>query len=97
MTKEEAIGILKDCELNPCVPEDKEAADMAIKALEALQAQKVGKWHRFENVAKCSECGEITKIGDTHRNKYTGRVSHRDFGFKYCPKCGAKMESEDKE
>ena len=34
MTKEEAIMILKDCELNPCVPKDKEAADMAIKALE---------------------------------------------------------------
>ena len=34
MTREEAIRILKDCELNPCVPEDKEAANMAIKALE---------------------------------------------------------------
>jgi len=33
MTREEAIIILKDCELNPCVPKDKEAADMAIKAL----------------------------------------------------------------
>lgn len=34
MTREEAIMILKDCELNPCVPKDKEAANMAIKALE---------------------------------------------------------------
>ena len=34
MTREEAIIILKDCELNPCVRKDKEAANMAIKALE---------------------------------------------------------------
>ncbi len=34
MTREEAIIILKDCELNPCVLRDREAADMAIKALE---------------------------------------------------------------
>lgn len=34
MTREEAITILKDCELNPCVPKDKEAAEMAITALE---------------------------------------------------------------
>jgi hypothetical protein len=33
MTREEAIDILKDCELNPCVPEDKEAVNMAIKVL----------------------------------------------------------------
>ena len=34
MTREEAIKILKDCELNPCVPQDKEAVNLAIKALE---------------------------------------------------------------
>lgn len=34
MTIEEAIEILKDGELNPCVTEDREACDMAIKALE---------------------------------------------------------------
>lgn len=34
MTREEAIKILKDCELNPCVPQDKEAANLAIKSLE---------------------------------------------------------------
>jgi hypothetical protein len=33
VTNEEAIEILKDCELNPCVPKDKEAVNMAIKAL----------------------------------------------------------------
>lgn len=34
MTKKEAIKILMDGELNPCVAEDREACDMAIKALE---------------------------------------------------------------
>lgn len=34
MTVNEAIEILKDGELNPCVTEDREACDMAIKALE---------------------------------------------------------------
>lgn len=33
MTREEAIKILMDGELNPCVDEDREACDMAIKAL----------------------------------------------------------------
>lgn len=37
MTIEEAIIILEDCELNPCVSEDREAIDMAIKALEEQQ------------------------------------------------------------
>ena len=37
MTNEEAIEILKDFEeLNPCVPEDKEAVNKAIKALELV-------------------------------------------------------------
>lgn len=34
MTIDEAIEILKDGKLNPCVTEDREACDMAIKALE---------------------------------------------------------------
>lgn len=50
MTKEEAIKILKDCELNPCVPEDREAVDMAIKALE--QSETV-----TEFADRCRECG----------------------------------------
>lgn len=33
MTREEAIKILMDGELNPCVDEDREACDMAIEAL----------------------------------------------------------------
>lgn len=40
MTSEEAIDILKGCELNPCVPKDKQATEMAIKALELVQAIK---------------------------------------------------------
>ena len=34
MKIEEAIEILKDGELNPCVTEDRECCDMAIRALE---------------------------------------------------------------
>lgn len=37
MTIDEAIIILEDYELNPCVSEDREAVDMAIKALEEQQ------------------------------------------------------------
>lgn len=62
------------------------ALDMAIKALE--QEQKTGHWiYTLEdwNKWECSECG-FTKRTDVH-------VS---IGYKYCPECGARMESEAK-
>lgn len=48
-----------------------------------LLEQKSGKWIHFAQSDDCSECGYST-------GKY-GSPS------KYCPNCGAKMESEDKE
>ena len=45
MTIDEAIEILKDGELNPCVTEDREACDMAIKAIEQQRP-----YEKFESV-----------------------------------------------
>ena len=50
--------------------------------------QKSGKWITLENRfdlgdrVKCSECGQVFVVGD-------------DVSRKYCPNCGAKMESEE--
>lgn len=75
MTREEAIKILKDCELNPCVSKDKEAANMAIKALEQESYETV-----TEFADKCRECGSI--LGRNTKQK-TGRwLSHKE----YCEK-----------
>lgn len=89
MTKEEAITILRDCELNPCVPKDKEAVDMAIKALEQEPKLKIGHWNRYtlrrggldEEWLGCSECmWSWSNVLMIPKN--------------YCPNCGAKMEKE---
>ncbi len=61
-----------------------EVFDMAIKALE--QEPKTGHWIISPNdcFVSCSECG-------LHGDK--GIYKH----YRWCPNCGAKMESEGKE
>lgn len=81
MTNEETIKILKDCELNPCVPSDKEAVNVAIKALEH---QKVGKWKKIKAIQyfvggySCSICQTV-----------------EEQPLEYCNCCGARMEVEE--
>ena len=81
MTNEEGIKILKDCELNPCVPSDKEAVNVAIKALEH---QKVGKWKKIKAIQyfvggySCSICQTV-----------------EEQPLEYCNCCGARMEVEN--
>ena len=66
-----------------------EALDMAIKSLS--QEPKTGHWiDKFGGVYRCSCCREIISI-DTEIEFPNG------IRYKYCPNCGAKMESEDKE
>lgn len=59
-----------------------------IKQLPSVTPQpKIGHWiYTLEdwNKWECSECG-FTKRTDVHVN----------IGYKYCPKCGAKMESKE--
>lgn len=54
MTIEEAIEILKEYELNPCVPEDREAVDMAIKALEEQEVKEFNEY--LKNQQPCGDC-----------------------------------------
>ena len=83
MTREEAIAFFKD--MNECTYGNLEAVEMAIKALE--QEPKRGHWIlTIEDWNKwtCSECGfkERTDI-------------HVTLGYRFCPKCGAKMGEEE--
>ena len=63
--------------------------DLCIKKAPSV-THKSGKWITLENRfdlgdrVKCSECGQVFVVGD-------------DVSRKYCPNCGARMESEDKE
>ena len=62
-----------------------EAFNEVIEELEREYKPKIGHWiYTLEdwNKWECSECG-FTKRTDVHVN----------IGYKYCPNCGAKMES----
>lgn len=100
MTNEEAIKILSDkskkmFNAQECIEHltrKKQALEMGIKALER---EKVGHWidtdewretvdgfEQWGYFRKCSKCGYVFKFLEIDN---------------YCPNCGAKMESEDKE
>jgi hypothetical protein len=78
--------------------------DFAIRALPSVnsQEQKTGHWIECPEIKtsapeylmfyKCSECGD--KQCDCEATETRSWV--KQF-FHYCPNCGAKMESEDKE
>ena len=86
MTREEAIMILKDCELNPCVPKDKEAANMAIKALEQEpKTEQRCKWVRYDYRTICPQNHDID-------NPYWRIPEKRMEVLKYCPYCGKEIE-----
>ena len=61
-------------------------AELVVKQLPPVNPQpKTGHWimkGRMQNIKTCSVCGDI--------------ISHL-VSDNYCPNCGAKMESEDKE
>lgn len=76
-----------------------EAYKMAIKACEsvwndktckqiksALSEQRTGNWVSVSYGDYCSEC-----------DHYYPSASYSGYEFHYCPNCGARMESEDKE
>lgn len=88
MTREQARNLLRNSRPKGSNAHSlmlNEAIDVAIEALE--QESKTGHWiYTLEdwNKWECSECG-FTKRTDVH-------VS---IGYKYCPSCGAKMESKE--
>lgn len=46
----------------------------------------------------CSNCGvELQDWHRVERDEDDGEISYHEYIFKYCPNCGAKIESEDKE
>lgn len=45
----------------------------------------------------CSNCGiELQDWHRVERDEDDGEISYHEYRFKYCPNCGAEMESEDK-
>lgn len=97
MTREEAINNLKragECldmtYANEQEKEELEAINMGIEALE--QESKTGHWIKYgiprcgEQHYKCTSCEYYINFGQW------GEVYTKQ--FKYCPNCGARMESE---
>lgn len=91
MTREEAIVILDGFKHNPLFNEQHfEALDMAISAL----SENKGEWipqdiHNCHTDFKCSKCGYI--------HSFMHLYGKPTADYTYCPNCGARMESEDKE
>lgn len=100
MTREEAITVLQKIKPTPHRADGKStthiletiALDMAIEALK--QESKTGHWIEITQYSdakhkiECSECGNYV-IDRGHANSFN--VKNK---YKYCPNCGAKMESE---
>ena len=86
MTKEEAIEILQNdirWAKENRYPYISEVKVTALKmAVEALEQSKTGHWLHWSRSSECSVCGYDT-------GKY-------ECESKYCPNCGARMESEVK-
>lgn len=92
MNKTEAIKILDKYDLNfcdidgnPIPPQDlAEAFDMAIEALE--QEPKTGHWIGIDDYPhedwECNNCGYVIEAFENPND------------FRYCPNCGARMESD---
>ena len=78
MTREEAIKEIENINNFNYTRAPIEVFDMAIKELEP--EPKTGKWEFVcQHWRKCSECGFSHKFAED---------------WKYCPNCGARMESE---
>jgi len=100
MTREEAVKWLKDYLKNTdlSMPQYEEALCMAIKALE--QEPKTGHWVRHTKIENVYDIKGVKTWGikcQCDKCDFTTIVIE-DFGYyNYCPNCGARMESEDKE
>jgi hypothetical protein len=93
MTREKAIEIIECGDIyNRWGDDGKEVEQMAIKALE--QEPKTGHWIMSDDSLYrpiCDKCGAHPWKG------YIPTVEEATEVFKYCPNCGTRMESEDKE
>ena len=100
--REEAIKHIKDiiCENNSIKPNivtferEKEALYMAISALEqepcpsVTPSRRKGHWiYRREDKYSCSKCGTTTRVDEAG-------IDEKPM-YKFCPYCGAEMESEE--
>lgn len=81
MTREEAIETLRANYPDKCYELLRNAVDIAIEALKA-EPVKHGKWIKWEgDILTCSNCKRYwIQSGD-------------QYDFRYCPNCGAKMQS----
>ena len=94
MTREEAIAFGKRVIDLGFKGETQAFCELAIEALK--QEPKIGHWIEIAQYSdakhkiECSECGNHI-IDRGHANSFN--VKNK---YKYCPNCGCRMESEDK-
>lgn len=87
ITREEAIKTIEEL-IIPCAPNSKYGI-VGRMAISALQDRPIGHWIETEyHHWRCSVCREkgMSDWDNIH-----------DVRTNFCPNCGAKMESEDKE
>lgn len=90
MTREEKVNLLNELleieeknDIGNLTSTDRREFQQWVEDLE--QEPKTGHWIKKGNTLTCPVCGAV------------GEDIKSDYCFNYCPNCGAKMESEDKE
>ena len=88
VSRQSVLNAISKIGLCKCSTNEVQAVDECLRAVEALPpvTQKSGKWiiTPFSVTGRHYQCSECKYI-------------HTFTNFEYCPKCGVKMESEDKE
>ena len=99
----ELIPLVKRLDL--CHPKQKKGVLMAISKLKEAPAVDAVEVKHGENITKmhptdefiCSECGLIMRDFEEIRVDEENDECYYEFEFKYCPRCGAKMDGKDGE
>lgn len=100
--REEAINIIKsECYVFNPLNLDRStkvntALDMAIEVL-SKKCHNINKDYDDCDQFVCSNCGiELQDWHQVERDEDDGDITYHEYEFRFCPNCGARIESEEK-